>query len=799
MNDVLWMKMNSTDIPSAKVTAGHLQEISMKAQALTVLCLAFLLTVYPQEVPTPEITEYYDEFEFPLQNCSVFESISGGWVTYSAGGAKDSELTYHCTAGYYAYPISTRICSATGEWSEMRLASGRRVTQATCKEIQCPAQLQLDNGDLWPRRRWFRPGELQEFSCHEGFTLRGSAVRNCTIWGVWNGSTPVCDDQADDCANPGTPPGALRTGDRFRVGEKVQYHCQTGLDLLGSSERVCLESREWSGSEPRCLAPFTFDTPDSAARAMASSLSGVMDVTSPEFKKQGQSYERSFRFGEGENHLNVYILLDSSGSIKDKEFQKAKDAVAALITKLDSYEVNMKFELISYASKPIEIMSITNPWSDSVAHVLQALTRFDRTDEHKGKTGTNLRAPLSLTHERMAFLAEERGGKFNETQHVILIVTDGHSNSGNDPKAVLRKIRTLLGYSGMQNKDHTGEKLLDIYAFGVGQTVNKKELNTLVSMKQGEQHVFVLKQYDDLGEVFDKMISDSAVTMCGIAQEAAGVFSNEDFTRPWHVEIKSLAAAKDQKCKGSIVTENWVLTAAHCFKPEALENPSRVTIVHGNRKEKIAGSIILHPQYNVAGLRHKNVMEFYDYDIALIKLNQSIELSREARPICLPCTRPANSALKMNADSSCEQHEQALFHLEETQAHFLTERFIRKQTHIQTGSMRAGCIKHATTIFTPKTTASLTEVITNRFLCTGGSQDYNDAITCKGDSGGSLFLRKRHRYFQVAVVSWGNKDVCHLRDNPPDDARDFHINIFSVLPWLKEHLGKELEFLPITS
>jgi len=63
-------------------------------------------------------------------------------------------------------------------------------------EILCPAQLQLDNGQFWPRKQWFKFGEKQTFSCHEGFDLIGSVERNCTQWGGWTGAKPVCDDQS---------------------------------------------------------------------------------------------------------------------------------------------------------------------------------------------------------------------------------------------------------------------------------------------------------------------------------------------------------------------------------------------------------------------------------------------------------------------------------------------------------------------------------------------------------------------------------------------------------------------------
>lgn len=54
------------------------------------------------------------------------------------------------------------------------------------------------------------------------------------------------------CRDPGIPPGASRSGAHFRIGDQVKYRCQSGMELLGSEVRVCLDSKEWSGSDPRC-------------------------------------------------------------------------------------------------------------------------------------------------------------------------------------------------------------------------------------------------------------------------------------------------------------------------------------------------------------------------------------------------------------------------------------------------------------------------------------------------------------------------------------------------------------------
>ncbi len=49
----------------------------------------------------------------------------------------------------------------------------------------------------------------------------------------------------------------------------------------------------------------------------------------------------------------------------------------------------------------------------------------------------------------------------------------------------------------------------------------------------------------------------------------------------------------------------------------------------GNGKVK-ALELILHPQFDVKGLKDKNVKEFYDYDIALIRMSD-ITISKNAR------------------------------------------------------------------------------------------------------------------------------------------------------------------------
>jgi secreted trypsin-like serine protease len=90
---------------------------------------------------------------------------------------------------------------------------------------------------------------------------------------------------------------------------------------------------------------------------------------------------------------------------------------------------------------------------------------------------------------------------------------------------------------------------------------------------------------------------------------------------PWQIAMVRAAVpepTRSQFCGGSIIGNDWILTAAHCVKNSIVrEDPTRVEIIAGSSQYAIGGerlkvaAIHTHPRYNQATM---------DNDFALLRL-----------------------------------------------------------------------------------------------------------------------------------------------------------------------------------
>uniref|UniRef100_A0A2A4JCN2 Peptidase S1 domain-containing protein n=1 Tax=Heliothis virescens TaxID=7102 RepID=A0A2A4JCN2_HELVI len=122
---------------------------------------------------------------------------------------------------------------------------------------------------------------------------------------------------------------------------------------------------------------------------------------------------------------------------------------------------------------------------------------------------------------------------------------------------------------------------------------------------------------------------------CGERRQVRIVGGNETGVN----EYKMMVAVADVriseiKCGGVIISDRYVLSAAHCVKGQSAANYALVVGEHdittGDSPATKAYRIdqfIIHPQFTESN---------YDYDIAILKSASKIEFSEYVGPVCLP-------------------------------------------------------------------------------------------------------------------------------------------------------------------
>ncbi|KAM9666334.1 complement factor B [Trichechus inunguis] len=710
-------------------------------------------------------------------------------------------LEYLCPSGFYPYPVQTRVCRSSGSWSALQTRGEKIVKKAECRAIRCPRPQDFENGEFWPRAPYYNLSDKISFQCYDGYTLRGSANRTCQVTGRWDGQTAICDNGAGYCPNPGIPIGTRKVGSQYRLEDRVTYQCNRGLTLRGSQQRTCLEGGSWSGTEPSCQDSFMYDTPEEVAEAFLSSLTETIEGADAEDGHSPGEYQKRKIVLDPSGSMNIYLVLDGSDSIGTSNFTGAKRCLSSLIEKVASYGVKPKYALVTYATDPNILVRVSDAKSSDADWVTERLNQISY-DDHKLKTGTNTKKALQAVYSMMSWPGDTPPEGWNRTRHVIILMTDGLHNMGGDPVPVIGEIRSLLDIG--RDRKNPREDYLDVYVFGIGPLVDQANINALASKKDKEQHVFRVKDMEHLEDVFYQMIDESqSLSLCGMVWEHRE--ATDSHKQPWQVKISITRPGKGfENCMGAVVSEYFVLTAAHCFTVEDEKHSIKVSVAKDARgtvkkQELDIEEVLFHPSYNINGKKAEGIPEFYDYDVALIKLKTKLKYSQTLRPICLPCTEGTTRALRLPQSATCQQHKEELLPVKDVKALFVSEEkktLVRKEVYIKNGDKKTSCEKDARNAKGYDKVKDISQVVTPRFLCTGGVDPYADPNTCRGDSGGPLIIRKKSRFIQVGVISWGVVDVCKDQKQGqkwevPAHARDFHINLFQVLPWLKEKLKDE--------
>lgn len=181
-------------------------------------------------------------------------------------------------------------------------------------------------------------------------------------------------------------------------------------------------------------------------------------------------------------------------------------------------------------------------------------------------------------------------------------------------------------------------------------------------------------------------------------------------------------------CGASLLTEDYVLTAAHCVR--RLKR-SKIRVVLGDHDQTTTEDAPAKMRAVAAIIRHRNFdADSYNHDIALLKLRKPVEFTKNIRPICLPSSSgsfdPAGKMGTVVGWGRTAEGGMLPGIVQEVQVPILSLNECRAMKY------RASRI-------------------TSYMLCAGrGSMD-----SCQGDSGGPLLVPNGEKYEIVGIVSWG--------------------------------------------
>ncbi|XP_052018129.1 plasma kallikrein [Apodemus sylvaticus] len=221
---------------------------------------------------------------------------------------------------------------------------------------------------------------------------------------------------------------------------------------------------------------------------------------------------------------------------------------------------------------------------------------------------------------------------------------------------------------------------------------------------------------------------------------------------PWQVSLQVKMVSRNHLCGGSIIGNQWILTAAHCFDGipyidvwriyGGILNLSEITNETPSSRIK---ELIIHEKYKVSE---------GNYDIALIKLQTPLNYTEFQKPVCLPSKADTNT--------------------------IYTNCWVTGWGYTKEQGETQNILQKATIPLVPNEECQKKYrdyVITKQMICAGYKEGGTDA--CKGDSGGPFVCKHSGRWQLVGITSWG--EGCARKDQP-----GVYTKVAEYIDWILE-------------
>ncbi|XP_055967157.1 transmembrane protease serine 11A-like [Sorex fumeus] len=201
---------------------------------------------------------------------------------------------------------------------------------------------------------------------------------------------------------------------------------------------------------------------------------------------------------------------------------------------------------------------------------------------------------------------------------------------------------------------------------------------------------------------------------------------------PWQA---SLQRNNIHQCGATLISNTWLVTAAHCFKNSANSRQWTVsfgTTINPPLMKRNVRRIIVHERY------HSPARE---YDIAVVQFSPRVAFSNDIRRVCLPDASASfqpNSTVYITGFGALYYGGESQNELREARLKLISDN-VCKQPHVYGSDIKFG------------------------MFCAGYLEGIYDA--CRGDSGGPLVVKDlKDTWYLIGIVSWG--DNCGQKNKP---------------------------------